>query len=340
MILQFAKHWLLHLLHLGLELPAKRPEEVPHGVVEHLLRDLHVVAADGPEAQPSLLVQPAQAQPVLLVHGPLAQGRGLGAVDLLEPRGLAGDDGGVVGEHVQHQVAQCGQVVGVAHVLQLPLVVDVGQEVTVLQVCVQVGRVAVVLRGHEPRLHEGAPRVEAQQGHGPAAEHVRRPAGAELDDAVVLAAEGGEAAHRRRTTIASSTPLDVAAQELPALGEADGVDGRRGAQDGVGGQLGAHGLQLGGDVAEEGRRAVGVGVGPCERHDVHEGAGVDGLGEGGDVLDALAGEGVAKAVPDDQRERRVVIVVVVVGGMAKWSGDGAGEEEAENGEGGEEGLGG
>ena len=63
----------------------------------------------------------------------------------------------------------------------------------------------------------------------------------------MLAAEGDQAPHRRGVAA-----LDVGAQELPALREADGVDGGRGGQDGVRCEVGAHLGDLLGHVAEEG----------------------------------------------------------------------------------------
>lgn len=64
----------------------------------------------------------------------------------------------------------------------------------------------------------------------------------------MLAAKGDEAADGRVVA-----PLDVAAQELAALGESDGVDGRGRGEDWVRGEGGANGFDLFGDVAEEGR---------------------------------------------------------------------------------------
>jgi hypothetical protein len=88
----------------------------------------------------------------------------------------------------------------------------------------------------------------------------------------VLAAKGHQAADGRAVAA-----LDVGAQELAALAEADGVDGRRRAQDLVLGQVEANLVDLLRDVAEEGGRAVLAGV-VVDARVVDEGAGVDGLG--------------------------------------------------------------
>lgn len=262
-----------------------------------------MIARRGEELQAALPVEGAQADPVLLVHLAGAQGRDLVAVDVLEPARLLGHDGGVVLEHVQHEVLEGGDVAGVRLVLGGALVVDVGQEVGVLEVAVEVGGVAEVLGGHEPRLHEGGPGLAVEEAHGAPAEPVGGAAGAVVDDAVVLAAEGHEVADGRGVAA-----LDVAAQELAALAEAHGVDGGRGGQDGVGGEVRADLGELLGHVAVEGGAAVGLGA-VVEPHEVHEGAGVGGLDELAHLLDALGGVRVAQAVPDHDGERRVVVVL-------------------------------
>lgn len=76
----------------------------------------------------------------------------------------------------------------------------------------------------------------------------------ELGDAVVLAAEGDEVTDGR--VIAS---FDVGAEELAALREAEGVDGRCGGEDGFGGELIADGRNLFGDISEKCRLAIGRG---------------------------------------------------------------------------------
>jgi len=46
--------------------------------------------------------------------------------------------------------------------------------------------------------------------------------------------------------------LDIPAEELATLGEAEGVDGGGARENGVRGDVGADGGELGGEVAEEG----------------------------------------------------------------------------------------
>lgn len=282
-----------------------RAKEVDHGVVEDLLSNLHVLAGDRAELEASLAVELTEADPVLLVHLAGTQRGDLGAIDLFEPGRLLGDGSGVVLEHVHDKVGQLGNVFLVLGVLELALVVDVSKKVGVLQVGVVVLRVAEVLGRDEARLDHVAPGVEAQQGHGALAQPVGVAAVAELGDAVVLAAEGDQTADGREVAT-----LDIAAQELAALGEADGVDGGGRGEDGMGGQRFADRVELGGDVAEEGGPAVRVGVG-AEGDGVHKGARVDRVGQGAYLPDAVGVEGIAEAVPDDERQGSVVEVVVV-----------------------------
>lgn len=233
------------------------------------------------ELQATLSVKGLKADPVFGIYRARPERRGLGAIDLLEPARLLGDDGGVVLEHVEREVLELGDVLGVGLVLEHALVVDVGEEVGVLEVAVEVEGVAEVLGGDEPALDPGAPRVAVQQGHGALAEPVGRRAGLVVDDAVVLAAEGDEAAHGREVAA-----LDVGPEELAALAEADGVDGGRGREDRVGGEVLAHLGDLLRHVPVEGRGPV-VGGALVEAHVVDEGARVDLLGERAHGLQAL-----------------------------------------------------
>lgn len=81
-------------------------------------------------------------------------------------------------------------------------------------------------------------------------------------------------------------PLDVGAHELAALGEADGIDGGRGGEDGVSGEVGAYLGDLVVQVTEEGGLGVGVGV-VAEADVIDEGAGVDFFGEFADGAEAV-----------------------------------------------------
>ena len=126
----------------------------------------------------------------------------------------------------------------------------------------------------------------------------------------MLAAEGDEVVDGR--VIAA---LDVAAQELAALREAQGVDGGGCAEDRVRGELVTDEVYLLGYVAEEGCCAVAAAC-IAQSDDVHVCAGVGCFGEGSDSLDAFALEVVAQSVPDDQRE----LGGVIGGGCVPWDG--------------------
>ena len=98
----------------------------------------------------------------------------------------------------------------------------------------------------------------------------------------MLCAEGDQAGDRG--VVAA---LDVGAEELAALGEAEGVDGGGCGEDGVGGEVGADCGDLVGEVAEEGGCAVGAGVG-VDADVVDEGAGVYFVGEVADGAEAFS----------------------------------------------------
>lgn len=243
-----------------------------------------MLARRGSKLEAALAVELPQTQPVLLVHFSRPQRDALGAVDLLEPGRLLGHDDRVVLEHVHDKVVQGGNVLGVRLVLEDALVVDVGQEVGVLEVLVELLGVAEVLGGHQVRLDVLGKGVAVQQGHGALAQPVGGAAGAVVDDAVVLRSERDEVPDGREVA-----PLDVSPQELAALGEANGVDGRRRAQDLVARQLVAHLVHLLRHVAPPRRRLVARGV-VGELDIVHQGTLVELFDQVSDGLDAFVGE--------------------------------------------------
>lgn len=244
-----------------------------------------MITLDGPEAQRALSIQGLQTQPVLLVHLALLQRRML-PIDLYlsEPRRLLGNGNSVVLKQVHDEIVQADEILLVRFILLVPLIIDIRKVIRLIQVqgVVAVLDGAVVLRGHKAVLHKAAPDVEAQERHGRLADVVQGPALLELGDAVVLAAKGDEVADTGEVA-----PLNVSAEELAALGEANGVDGRRGGEDAVLGQLIAYYLHLVSDVADEGGCAV---VGPVRRRvdDVDEDAGGDVISKLGDFGKALA----------------------------------------------------
>lgn len=77
----------------------------------------------------------------------------------------------------------------------------------------------------------------------------------EVANTVVLTSESDEIRDGR--VIAA---LDIGAEELAALGEAEGVDGWCRGEDRVGGEVCADIFELGGEVADERGGAVGGGV--------------------------------------------------------------------------------
>lgn len=149
------------------------------------------------------------------------------------------------------------------------------------QIRLEIVRVAEILRGDEFALDEVGPGVGFEEAVPGLAEPVGGFAGLEFADAVVLAAEGDEVGYRRRIAA-----FDVGAEELAALGEAEGVDGGGEGEGRVGGEVVADLVDLVGQVAEEGGGAVGGRV-VVEADDVGVG-GADGfIDEGADGGDAV-----------------------------------------------------
>lgn len=113
------------------------------------------------EIQLLLLVQRPQPNPIVLVQLPIVQlghlpGR---CVHLAEPGAFLGHHRRVVGEDVHGETVQALQIPFVGGVFQCPLVVDVGKEVAIFEIAVEVGRVAEILRGHQLALRQRRPRL-------------------------------------------------------------------------------------------------------------------------------------------------------------------------------------
>lgn len=81
--------------------------------------------------------------------------------------------------------------------------------------------------------------------------------------------------------------LNISADELPALREADGIDGRGFGEDGMGGDICADLLDLQGKVPQEARRAVGRGV-IVKADIIGEGAGVGFFSEDADRAETFS----------------------------------------------------
>lgn len=94
-------------------------------------------------------------------------------------------------------------------------------------------------------MDKGGEGVGAEEELGGFAEVVGGGAGLERGDAVVLRAEGYEGAD------GDGAGLEQAAEELAALGEAEGVEGGRRGKDGVGGNVEADFGYLFGEIAED-----------------------------------------------------------------------------------------
>ncbi|KAI6767452.1 hypothetical protein HG530_005461 [Fusarium avenaceum] len=205
-------------------------------------------------------------------------------------------------------------------VLELALVVDVGKKVGTLEIVVVVVfglRVAVVLGRNETRLHKVAPDIKSKKCHGTLADPVGLSTDSELNNAIVLATKGDKTAYLR--PVAS---LNIATQELAALGDTDGINRRCCREDWMLGKFLANLTDLVGDVASEGGGTVLVRV-FIYGNDVDEGAGIDGFGHSLNVLQAFAVKLVTKAMPNNDRKWSVGQVICRVSrcsvGMASQS---------------------
>lgn len=197
--------------------------EIPsESLPQKLLTQLHMPSLRNLKLQPPLLVQPLQPQPILLVQSPLLHFRNLIArlIILRKIRALLWHHCRIFLEHKHDKPLQPLQIILISGVLDLALVVNIGEEITVLKVRLQILRIPVILRRHEPRLHEIGPGIPLQVPVPALADPVIIAAILELADTVVLAAEGDEGVDGG--VVAA---LDVGAEELAALGEAEGVDG-------------------------------------------------------------------------------------------------------------------
>lgn len=308
----------------------QRPVEFPERVIQQARLQLHVFAGRHTELQRTLLVQLFQADPVLLVDLSRPQRGDIGPVHLGKPARLLGNDRLVLLEHVHDKVLQLAQVLLVLRALVLPLIVDISQEIRAVQILLVLQRRTVVLRRHQVALHVTTPHVTSQQRHCPLTEPICRRALAKVDDAVVLRPKGHEGPHGRAVA-----PLDITAEELTALAEAQRVDGGRGRDDGVRGDVLAELIDLVVHVAPKGGALVGLGV-RALGDDVHEDARVDGFGEGSDGLDAIISVGISETcrmrmldeiaeeapkwsievgvveltMPDDQGQRSLIVVIL------------------------------
>merc|ERR550539_955941 len=184
--------------------------------------ELQMVSLHSEEVKSPSLVQSSQANPVLSVERSLPERLedvGLAWNVELEVRGLPGLDHRVLVVLHHHEVLQAAEVDGVALVLDGLLVVDLRNEETFLHVSVEMKGIMPVLSLDQDVLHKVniGPVVEEVPDDITERVHLSRTVG-EAEDSLMLSSEGDQVLHGRLRT-----PLGHSSEELPALGEPDGV---------------------------------------------------------------------------------------------------------------------
>lgn len=220
---------------------------------ENDFTQLHMPSFNYPKLKSCLLVEPAKTDPVMQIDIPVLQFGDIfaGRINIAEKGALFWYHCCVFGKHVHDESSQSHHVRLISIVLFFPLIIDVGQEIAVLKVVIQIPWIPIVLRRYQPALHEIAPCV-AFQYPGPTLAHpVLGRALPEFADAVVLASKGHQILHSRIVAA-----LDIRSEELPALREAQRIDSRSFGKYGVRGQVVAHLLDLQGQVTEKSGSAV------------------------------------------------------------------------------------
>ena len=193
------------------------------GISEDLVAQLHMPTLGDPEIEFLLFIQKAQTDPIFTIDIPFLQICYLftRSIDLGKKGTLLGDDRLVICKHEHGEPAQFLDILLVGLILRLPLIVDVSQKIAILKVILQILRVAIVLRGHQSALRKGPPRVALEKAAPRPTQPIRGRAFLKLADPVVLASKGHEILYPRIVAA-----FNVRAQELAALGKAEGVDGR------------------------------------------------------------------------------------------------------------------
>merc|ERR550539_2179415 len=184
--------------------------------------ELQMVSLHSEEVKPPSLVQSSQANRVLSVERSLPERLedvGLAWNVEFKVRGLPGLDHRVLVVLHHNEVLQAAEVDGVALVLDGFLVVDLRNEETFLHVSVEMKRIMPVLSLDQDVLHKVniGPVVEEVPDNITERVHLSRTVG-EAEDTLVLSSEGDQVLHGRLRT-----PLGHSSEELPALGEPDGV---------------------------------------------------------------------------------------------------------------------
>ena len=213
-----------------------RPTFVPRfeismkGIRKDLITQLHMPTLRDPKIKSLLLVQKAQTDPIFAIEIPFLQPCHLltRRIHLGEKGTLLRNNRLVLCKHVHGESTQFLHILLIGLILRLPLVINIGQKITILEIVVQILRIAIVLRGHQSTLRKRPPRIPLEDAAPRLTQPIRRGAVLELADAVVLAAKGHEILHSGRVAA-----FDIGAEELAALGEAEGVYGGGAGEDGV-----------------------------------------------------------------------------------------------------------
>ena len=255
--------------------------------LEPLVGEMHVLPRAVERDESTALVERAQTDPIFPVQRLVPQlhhrRRFAGRSHRVrpEPGAIARHHHGILAEANEHEPLQRQEVLLVRVVLVVALVVDVRQKWIQAEVLVVSRRVPEILRLHdggagERGVHGGSYRrlrraTEGAEGlvavvHG---------APGEVGDASVLAAHRDEAADDELAVagaLAAAAALDERADELRALGEAEGEETVREAR--LGEEARALLLHLIVDVAEVAVKGVGRGsVADHDAVDVHAGDG-------------------------------------------------------------------
>ena len=145
-----------------------------------------------------MVIEPLESEPILFIQWPVLQLGDLlrSRIVLRKMRGLLRHHRCILGKYIHDEPPQLLQILLVGRILDLPLIVNIGQKIAILKIAVQILWVPKILRGYQPTLYEMRPGVALQVAVPGLADPVVAAAFLELADAIVLAAEGNEAVHR------------------------------------------------------------------------------------------------------------------------------------------------
>lgn len=185
-----------------------------------------------PKLQSPLLIQILQANPILNIDVSILQLRDLltGSIDFRKIRTLRRYYSGIVGKHVHRKPIQLLQILLISLILHFPLIIDIRQEIATFQIHTQILGIPEILRRYQSALHELRPLVPLQDTLPALTQPIVTLAILKFADAIVLGSKGDEGGNARLVAA-----LNIGAQELTALREADCVDGGGCGEDRVGG---------------------------------------------------------------------------------------------------------